>query len=237
MTSKVAIMQPYFLPYIGYFQLINYVDTFVVYDEIQYTKKGWINRNRIWKNGDFDYITLPLKKDSDYLNINQRTLSDDIKRHIEKTFNKIKATYSKAPFYNETIPVISEILSFNDKNLFSFIFNSILLINKHLDIGTTLVSSSNVEKENIKGLKGEKRVLAICNQLKATHYINPIGGVELYAKETFKENGQSLQFLKTDPIFYNQFDMEFAPALSIVDVLMFNGKEQSKALLSLFSLI
>src|SRR5690554_3124730 len=228
MTSKVAIMQPYFLPYIGYFQLINYVDTFVVYDEIQYTKKGWINRNRIWKNGDFDYITLPLKKDSDYLNINQRTLSDDIKRHIEKTFNKIKATYSKAPFYNETIPVISEILSFNDKNLFSFIFNSILLINKHLDIGTTLVSSSNVEKENIKGLKGEKRVLAICKQLQATHYINPIGGVELYSKSNFNNQNLYLQFLHSDSITYTQFGNSFVPSLSIIDVLMFQGKVKTK---------
>ncbi len=73
---KLAIMQPYFFPYIGYFQLINTVDEFVVYDNIEFTKKGWINRNRILVNGKDEYITLPIKKDSDFLHVKDRFLAE-----------------------------------------------------------------------------------------------------------------------------------------------------------------
>ena len=85
---KVAIMQPYFLPYIGYLQLLNSVDKFILYDDIEYTKKGWINRNRIV---DGEIITLPLKKDSDYLNVVERRLSDDWRKQKTKLLNKIES--------------------------------------------------------------------------------------------------------------------------------------------------
>ena len=124
---NIAIMQPYLFPYIGYFQLMNAVDEFIVYDNIQFTKKGWINRNRILVNGSDAYITLPLKKDSDYLDIKDRYLSDDWKAESKKMINRITESYRKAPFFESVFPLIEKSLLFEDKQLFNFIFNSLNL--------------------------------------------------------------------------------------------------------------
>src|SRR5690349_10134683 len=114
---KLAIMQPYFFPYIGYFQLINASDLFIVYDNIQYTKKGWINRNRFLQNGKDVLFSIPLKKDSDYLDVRDRDLALDFNK--TKLLNQIKAAYQRAPYMNETYPIIEEIIQFDDINLFS----------------------------------------------------------------------------------------------------------------------
>src|SRR5690606_18130129 len=121
---RLAIMQPYFCPYIGYFQLMNAVDKFVVYDNIQYTKKGWINRNRILMNGKDQLFSLPVKKDSDYLNINQRFLSDDFDGEKKKLLNKFKGAYNKAPYFKEIFPLLQEIINDDSNNLFDYIYHS-----------------------------------------------------------------------------------------------------------------
>jgi hypothetical protein len=230
---KVAIMQPYFLPYIGYFQLINAVDVFVLYDNIEYTKKGWINRNRVLVNGIDEYITLPIKKDSDYLNIVERELADSFDR--EKVLRQIKECYKKAPFFNEVIKLLGDILGFKNENLFDFISNSIKIINNHLDIKTEIVLSSTLLIDH--SLKSENKVLAICKALDAKKYINPIGGMELYSLENFTKNGIQLQFLKSDYISYKQFNNNFIPWLSIIDVLMFNDINVCKELLNKYQLL
>ena len=130
----IAIMQPYFFPYIGYFQLINAVDEFIVHDNIQYTKKGWINRNRILSNGKDEYITLPLKNDSDYLNIIDRKLADSWPSDRNKILNKIRESYKKAPFYSDAIPLVEECFLYNDNNLFNFIYHSIRQVCNYLNI-------------------------------------------------------------------------------------------------------
>ncbi len=99
---KVAIMQPYFLPYIGYFQLINAVDKFVIYDNIEFTKKGWINRNRILVNGKDEFISLPITKASDFLHANQRYLASNFENEKNKILRKIKESYRKAPYFKIT---------------------------------------------------------------------------------------------------------------------------------------
>jgi hypothetical protein len=220
---KVAIMQPYLFPYIGYFQLINAVDEFIIYDNIQFTKKGWINRNRILVNGTDAYITLPLKKDSDYLNIKDRFLSDEWPNERKKTLNRIIESYRKAPQFNFVYPIIESILMYEEKNLFKFILNSLQEINQYLDIKTPLIISSSVPINH--DLKAENKVIELCKARKATTYINPIGGVELYSKEDFKSEGLELQFLKANNITYPQFKNDFVPFLSIIDVIMFNPKE------------
>jgi hypothetical protein len=139
MDTKVAIMQPYFFPYIGYFQLINAVDIFVVYDNIQFSKKGWFHRNRILVNGKDDFFTLPLKKDSDFLNVNQRSLSETWEHEKVKILRKIKENYRKAPHFTETMPLIEEIFGFANTNLFHFIYDSIVKICKILEIKTKLL--------------------------------------------------------------------------------------------------
>ena len=221
--KKIAIMQPYFFPYIGYFQLLNAVDEFIIYDNIKYTKRGWINRNRILVNGKDEFISLPLKKDSDYLNVNERYLSDTWEKDRIKLLNKIKEAYKKAPYFNETYLLIEKCLIYNEQNLFNFILNSIRLIKEFLGINTKITISSDIEIDH--NLKAEEKVMAICSAKGATHYINPIGGVELYNKQIFKSKNLKLNFLKTTPFTYNQFQNEFIPFLSIIDVIMFNKKE------------
>jgi hypothetical protein len=217
-------MQPYIFPYIGYFQLINTVDKFVVYDNIQFTKKGWINRNRILINGKEEYITLPLKKDSDYLNIDQRVLSDVFKEQRNKILRKINESYKKAPGFKTAFPLITEILNYEEGNLFRFIFNSIQRICNFLEIDTEFIISSSLAIDH--NLRSQDKVIAICKELCATTYINPPGGIQLYSKETFDQNNINLKFIKPGIIEYHQFDNTFVHLLSIIDVMMFNSKEK-----------
>ena len=232
---RLAIMQPYFMPYIGYFQLINSVDKFVIYDNIQYTKKGWINRNRILANGKDQLITLPIKKDSDYLNVVERELSESWDKDKSKMLNVIKASYNKAPYFQETFELISKCLNNPEANLFRFIYDSIVLINNHLEIKTPIIISSTIDADHT--LKSQDKVLSLCKEQNADIYINSIGGVELYDKETFKQNNIKLNFIKSNPIQYKQFNNEFVSWLSIIDVLMFNSKEQIKEYLNNYTLV
>jgi len=232
---KIAIMQPYFFPYIGYFQLINAVDEFIIYDEIEYTKKGWINRNRILVNGKDEYITLPLKKASDFLLVNERCLADSWETEKNKLINKIKESYRKAPYFNDVFLLIENCLHFKNKNLFDFIFNTIKTINNYLEIKTPMIKVSDLLTN--KDLKAEQKVIEICKNRNAIDYINPIGGVNLYNKETFFKNGINLRFLKTDEIVYSQFQNKFVPWLSIIDVIMFNSKNKITEFINNYNLI
>lgn len=218
---KIAIMQPYFLPYIGYWQLINSVDVFVVYDNIQYTKKGWFNRNRFLQNGQAKIFSLPLKKDNSYLDVIERFISDEYKR--EKLISVFKNAYCKAPFYKENFEIIEKIIRNNDQNLFNYTYNSIKELCNYLDIKTEIIVSSSININH--DLKGKNKVITICKELKADEYINSIGGVELYDKNEFFNNNIHLEFLKPQKIEYQQFNDVFVENLSIVDVLMFNDKK------------
>lgn len=234
--KKVAIMQPYFFPYIGYFQLINSVDEFIIYDNIQYTKKGWINRNRILCNNKDRMISLPLKKDSDFLNVVDRKLSDTWISERKKLINLINELYKKSPFFDKVFPLIQQILLFEETNLFKFIYNSLVLINEYLDIKTKITISSSLDIDH-KNLKSQDKVLALCKKTKADIYINAIGGQELYNKDYFLQHNIILNFIKSELISYKQFDNEFVSWLSIIDVLMFNSKEQIKKYLNCYKLI
>jgi len=232
---KIAIMQPYFFPYIGYFQLINAVDEFIIYDEIEYTKKGWINRNRILVNGKDEYITLPLKKSSDFLNVNERYLADTWEIEKCKLLNRIKESYRKAVYFNEIFPIIEHCILFENKNLFEFILNTVNVVNNYLEIITPIIKVSELSIN--KELKAENKVIEICKLRNADKYINPIGGTKLYNKESFLKNNIELYFLKSNDIKYKQFKNEFVPWLSIIDVMMFNSKEEIKKMLNQFELI
>ncbi|WP_255037148.1 WbqC family protein [Lacihabitans soyangensis] len=233
--KKVAIMQPYFLPYIGYFQLINAVDEFIVYDNIQFSKKGWFHRNRFLQNGSDEYFTLPLKKDSDYLNVDQRFLSDLWPSEREKTLRKFKENYRKAPFFESVFPLIEDIYNFQDENLFVFILNSLKALCGKLDIQTPFVISSVLDIDHT--LKGQSKVIALCKSVRATHYVNPIGGLELYNRSEFESNGLDLSFIKSRPIEYPQFSNNFVPWLSVLDLLMFNSTDQIKLWFGEFDVI
>ena len=134
-------MQPYFFPYIGYFQLINSVDEFVIYDNIQYSKKGWINRNRILVNQKDEYISIPLKKDSDYLNVNQRFLADTWLVERKKILNKIVESYRKAPQFEPAYALIEKCLMIDETNLFDFIHHSLKYTLQYISISSNVLPS------------------------------------------------------------------------------------------------
>jgi hypothetical protein len=230
---KIAIMQPYFLPYIGYFQLISSADIFVVYDNVKYTKKGWINRNRFLQGGKDAEFSIALKHDSDMLQIRERSVSPDF--NTTKLIHQVREAYRKAPEFETSFDVFRSIVLHEDTNLFNFIYNAISKMCSLLEIRTTIVVSSTIEIDH--SLRGQEKVLAICRHLGADTYINAIGGQELYRAGDFKRNGIDLRFLKSHLIEYRQFNFPFVPWLSILDVLMFNTREEIQSFLPRFDLI
>lgn len=230
---KLAIMQPYFLPYIGYWQLLNTVDQFIIYDNIEYTKKGWINRNRYLCNGEAKLFTIPLKKDSDFLDVREREISGEFKRG--RLLSQIKAAYQNAPYLHEVLPVLESILMYDRFNLFQFILYSVVNVAAYLGIQTEIKISSSISIDH--RLKGKEKVLELCRAQGADCYINPIGGTELYDKAGFLSRGIDLKFLKVVGDFrYPQFQNEFVPHLSILDVMMFNSKEEIHEMMHRFVL-
>ena len=230
---RLAIMQPYFLPYIGYFQLIAAVDMFIVYDNIKYTKKGWINRNRILQNGKDVMFSLPLKSDSDSLDVCERELAADFNR--DKLLNQIKSAYRRAPYFAQTFPLVEQIVRYEEANLFRFLYHSIIKTCEHLGITTKISISSGIAIDH--DLKNQDKVIALCEAVGATTYVNASGGMELYSKETFREKGIELKFIRSKPFKYAQFGGEFVPWLSIIDVMMFNPVHEIQAQLIRFDLI
>ena len=221
---KVAIMQPYFLPYIGYFQLLAAVDLFIVYDNIKFTKKGWLNRNRMLRQGKDEMFTLPLMKGSDFLDVRERELAVDFDR--AKLLNQFKEAYRRAPHFGQTFPLMERIFGCEEVNLFRFLYRSILEVGAHLNVGTEIRISSDMDVDH--HLKGQDKVLALCEAAGAQTYVNAVGGVALYSKDVFYERGVELQFIKSRPFDYEQFGDPFVPWLSIVDVLMFNSLQSVK---------
>jgi hypothetical protein len=232
---KLAIMQPYFFPYIGYFQLINAVDEFVIYDNIQFTKKGWINRNRILVNGKDAVISIPLKNGSDFLNVSDRFLSETWPADRKKILNRVKESYRKAPFFDEVYPLFERCLNIEENKLFDFILYSLKEILNYLSIKTKVTISSSLEIDD--QLKSQEKVLAICKNRNATMYINPVGGLDLYSKAKFESNGIKLEFLKSKDLKYTQFKNEFVSNLSILDMLMFNTSKEISVHLNNYNLI
>ncbi|OYE04422.1 WbqC family protein [Nostoc sp. 'Peltigera membranacea cyanobiont' 232] len=232
---KISIMQPYLFPYIGYFQLINMADKFVIYDDVQYIKGGWINRNRILLNRKAHLFTFSIKNDSTFLNINQRFFTENIHKERKILLNLVELSYRKAPYYSKTKKLLDCILSVDEMNISQMITHSLKLICDHLDIGTKIYFSSELTKDNT--LKGEQRVININKCLGADHYINSVGGDKLYSKEVFKNNDIKLSFLQPRLVEYSQFNNEFVPWLSIIDVLMFNDKEKVQKILNEYDLM
>ncbi len=231
---KLGIMQPYFVPYIGYWQLMNLVDQYVIYDDVNFIKGGWINRNRILVNGVPKYFNVPMLGASSNVLINEVKV-DHNEAIIRKSLRSIEGAYSKAPYFESVYPMLEAILWCEEESIARYIENSFRVIGKYLDIQTELIFSSDIEKDN--NLKGQDKVLAICRQLNATEYYNAIGGQELYSYEAFRKYGIQLNFVKTQDIVYDQFGKEFQPNLSIIDVLMFSAKDKVKDYLKAYILI
>jgi WbqC-like protein family len=234
MMKKLAIMQPYLFPYIGYFQLINAVDKFVAYDDVTFIKQGWINRNNILVNGHPFLFTVPVKNISSYSLILETEAVNKIdwKTKLLKT---IEYSYKKAPYYQGVFQIIDSTFASDNQYISKIAMNSIKAVVGYLELNTELQDSSTCYTNN--KLNSQERVLDICQQELASQYINPIGGRELYSKHIFKARGIDLNFIKSNPIRYKQIKDEFIPNLSIIDVLMFNSPQEVKAMLRQYELI
>ncbi|MDB4789959.1 WbqC family protein [bacterium] len=231
---KAAIMQPYLFPYIGYFQLMNFVDKFTIYDDVNYITRGWINRNNILVNGRECMFTVPLKNASRSTLIKDLELCDT-EKWVKKFLKTVKHSYSKAPYFDEISSVVAEVVSTRSKFIKDWHLKSFELINNYLDIKTDIIESSTIY--NNMEFKGQYRILDICLKENIDHYINPIGGLKLYDRELFKKNEIEISYLKEEVTRYNQFKSKFVSCLSIIDVMMFNGKEITSKMLKNFNLV
>lgn len=232
--KKLAIMQPYLFPYIGYFQLINAVDKFVTYDDVAFIKQGWINRNNILVNGNPFLFTIPVKNISSYSLINETEVSynNDWK---SKLFKTIQESYRKAPYFENIFQIIENTFTTDERYISKIATKSILEIVKYLELQTEFQESSTSYQNS--GLRSQERVLDICKKELANQYINPIGGKGLYSKSTFKIQHIQLDFMKTHPVEYRQLKNGFVSNLSIIDVLMFNSPVEINLMLQSYELV
>ena len=231
----IAIMQPYLFPYLGYFQLLKAADRFIVYDDVHFIKRGWINRNAILLNRQSHVFTLPCKDASRNRLINETEIriDDDFRSKLMKMFEH---AYKKAPFFMDVRELLRLSFESNEKNVASFTINSIVAVCRYLDLKTEIVRSSEVHPET-KGMGKADRLIAIARKERADNYINSIGGMALYDKEYFRQRGIALSFLRAEFPEYKQFGGPFISGLSIIDVLMFNSKNDALKMLGAYTLI
>lgn len=231
---RVAIMQPYFLPYIGYWQLIQAVDKFVVLDDVNYINRGWINRNRISVSGEPHWMTLPLVGASQNRMISQIDLmpDDGWKSGLIK---KVEDSYRGEALFQPTMQVFRELLECAQGNLSIFLSSSIQRICRLLEIATYIIPTSRIfHKED---LKGQHRILDICSRLGADEYLNPPGGRDLYDSELFAGRGIKLMFLgAAQPDLGLKSGSQGGETLSLLDTLMMNPLENIRATVSKFQI-
>ena len=232
---KLAIMQPYIFPYIGYFQLINTVDKFVFYDDVNYIKRGWINRNKLLINQEEKLFTIPVLKASQNKLINEIEIEID-EKWLQKFNTTLEQNYKKAPFFDSTYQLIQDIFSTNHKSIADLAIDSIIKISNHLEL-TTVFEKSSFNYSDSKGLEKANRLINITKKNEATTYINPAGGKELYDKAYFKTAGVELLFIQNEITEYDQKIADFIGGLSIIDVLMFNSKKEIQNLLTNYQLV
>ena len=217
--KTIAIMQPYFLPYIGYFQLLAAVDKFVLLDDVNYINRGWVNRNRLLLNGLAYTFTVPLCGASQNKLICDIELVSELKWR-DKLTRTIQQAYCQAPCYARVSALIGCLVNYPSVRLDEFLLNSIRQIVNYLSLDVEIVSTSRVYQN--KHMKGKDRILDICRQERADVYINAIGGETLYDPGSFLKQGIQLKFLRPRLVSYPQGKGEHIPWLSILDVLMFN---------------
>lgn len=234
---RLAIMQPYFFPYIGYFQLMHAVDQFVCFDDVNYISQGWINRNRILADGEGVLFSLPLKKASQNRLICEIEISGEYEKWRDKFLKSLQHQYVKAPNYSQAMAVIEDILSNREKGLAAYLFSSLEKLSEYLGLPCRLSRSATDSLINSRELRGEERIIHMAQTLGARHYINAGGGMELYNSQNFAKHGLELTFLKSREVKYRQFGDHFVPWLSIIDVMMFCKHSETASILGEHDLI
>jgi len=230
---KLAIMQPYYFPYIGYWQLVHAVDRFIIYDDVTYIKGGWINRNRILVNGEPTYITVPLYQSSSYKRICDTALQP-LPIWRGKLVKMVENTYRKASCFTEVFPVVEKLIRHESDNLADYLAYQLQILSAFMGINTEFVLTSRCYENN--DLSGQERIIDICKREGATTYINPQGGQELYHTDIFRKSGIDLRFITMRTMPYTQRAAEFVPYLSIIDALMDIGPIKIRHHLDAFDL-
>lgn len=235
---KLGIMQPYLFPYIGYFQLMNAVDHWIVFDNIQFIDKGWINRNRILHpevEKEWQYITIPLSKRGQFDKICDINISSDINWHGQM-LGKL-TSYKKAPYYNQTVDFLQHCFDTDELNLSKLVVRTLKMTADYIGITTPIDVQSEMDMPlGIIEHPGQW-ALRISEALGATEYINPYGGAEIFKHHEFETAGIDLSFLKPSLNPYPQRRAGFTPGLSIIDILMFNNISDCKKMLNDFTLV
>lgn len=228
---KVVIMQPYFLPYLGYFQLFSAADVILIYDDVQYTKQSWINRNRFYINGRIEYISIDLQRDRHQKKINERMIADEYFNHsVSRHVRRISSNYAHAPYYEDIMPLMTSILEQKEQQLSQYLLHSIKEVMHLLALKSDVILSSELDID--PSLKGMQRVITLCKLIDADTYINPISGKGLYNEVSFAQAGIDLWFLKPEmpkePVLRQSFEDP-----SIIDLFMYNAPEQIRDALSM----
>ena len=218
---RLAIMQPYFLPYLGYFQLMSAADKLVLLDDVNFINRGWINRNRIAVNGEPYWLTLPLAKASQNRLINEIQIVDE-PVWPKKMMRTVELSYRNAPFADEILPLFSDILKEARGSLSSFLFRQLRQVADYLRIDVKIEPTSTIYPK--EGRTGQDRILDICRREGATSYVNLPGGRDLYDAEAFATAGVKLLFIEPNlDALVLQHGGQEGPSLSILDLLMHNS--------------
>ena len=232
---KVAMMQPYLFPYIGYFQLVKAVDVFIFADDVNFIKGGFINRNRILLQNKEYYFVVPCNKSQNKL-INEVNISTQIKGYPQSLLLTVKQAYSKAPFFKDVFPIIESVFNSGSDNISALATSSVESVSKYLEIKVDFRFSS----ESFSHTRGQEKSIRLTNitkELGFSTYINPSGGKNIYSKKYFESLGVKLEILETEDLSYAQFNDNFIPNLSIIDVIMLNSKENCNKLLTKYGII
>jgi hypothetical protein len=231
---RVAVMQPYLFPYLGYFQLLAACDAFVAFDDVQYIRRGWVNRNRIAVAGAPAWVSLPVTAAPRDAAIAQCSYAAHDRR-FGQFLRQVAAAYRAAPYRERVLELLEEAFAFGDLNVARFNVNALRVVSSHLGVDTPVHVASGFG--NACGLRGEARILDICTHLRATEYVNPIGGTALYDAAHFASCGIGLRFLQPHLRAYSRGAGEPLAGLSVIDVLMFNEVAAVRAMLADYSLV
>ena len=219
---RVAIMQPYFYPYVGYFQLISAADVFVIADCYQYTKQSWINRNRLILDEQINYFGIPIQNHSSQSLISDINIAEPFSP--DKLFARIKNNYSRTEGWELFAPFFSNVLYTSNLKLIEKINLSLEINMELMGITTKKLRLSDIQLTS--EVSGQERVIAICQALGAKEYLNLPGGMNMYSKEVFARNGLSLSFLEPNLISYEQTMDGFISHLSILDLAFSVGLDR-----------
>ena len=190
---KIAVMQPYFFPYIGYFELIKAVDYFVIFDDVNYIKRGWVNKNRILSQGSLHNIVLPVQKSSQNRKINEHRRTTDPKA-IGKLKKQLESAYGKTPNFSTVYPLLCRLIDYSETNLAQYLTYSLNELSSFLGFSTKFLYSSELMQDH-NWESAEQRIIAITKHLEGHAYYNLPGGAPLYDKSAFAEQGIELNFI------------------------------------------